>query len=184
MIEFNLVPKNLRNRSRTAINWLRVGAIAAVALTLLAISVSVINGMSLAMYQRELQEQTVSVRSVDIVERQLRDLRSENQRIANEIDRLEALGDRGETEQFLRFLAELSAITSDGILIQVFEYSRGGSVLVAGMGADAAEVSRYFDRVRQLDGVRDAALSQLRRPAGDDSPLRSFELRFQWQVGS
>lgn len=183
MIEFNLVPKNLRNRSRTAVNWLRVGAIFAVAMTLLAVSGSVFNRMSLAIYQQELAAQRPSVQSVENLERQLRELRRENQLISNELSRLQNLGDQGDTAGFLGFLDQLAAATTEAILLETIEYNRAGSLWVAGISADPEEISRFLDRIKQLRGVEEAALSQLRRPAGEESPLRRFEVRIEWRAG-
>lgn len=183
MIEFNLVPKNLRNRSHRAINWLRVGTIFAVALTVVAVSGSVFNQMSLGIYQREVESQRPTIANVERLERELRDIRRENQLLSQEITRLEGLGDPNGAEAFLRFLDSLAAITTDGILLDNVEYNRGGSILVAGVSIDAEEISHYFDRVKQIEGVQEASLSQLGRPAGDESPLRRFELRLAWQAG-
>lgn len=183
MIEFNLVPKNLRFRSRRSINWLRVGFIGAVALTVLVVSVSILNGLSVRMYEDELAQQLLSIAGVETAERQLRDVRRENERLADEIRRLESLGDEGDTERLLHFLGALSAATGDEIWLQLFDYTRGGGVVLAGVGSDAAAVSAFFERVREIDGVRDAALTQLRRASDDDGSLRSFELQLQWQAG-
>lgn len=183
MIEFNLVPKNLRQRSRTAVNWLRVGMIVAAALTLLSVSGSVLNRMGLAMYMREFEEQRATVQRVENLERQLRDVRRENQQLVQELERLQSLGDGGDSDGFLAFLNGLSAVTTDGILLELIEYSRGGSMLVAGVGISPEEVSRYFESVRRLHGVQDAALSQLHRASAEDDALRWFELRLRWQAG-
>ncbi len=182
-MEFNLVPENLRHKSKRAVNWLRVGTIFAVAATTVAISWSVLNHMSLAIDRRELESQRPSIVSVENLERQLREARRENQRLSDEIAGLQGLGDGGATERFMHFLGALSAETGDGILLEALEYNRGGSIVVAGVSLDANEISRYFERVKLLPGVQDAALSQLRRPAGEESELRRFELRLEWQSG-
>lgn len=180
MIEFNLVPENLRHRSRTAVNWLRVGAIFAVALTLLIVAGSVINRMNLAIYQQELIAQLPSVQNVESLERELRDLRRENQTLSNEISRLQNLAGQGETDRFLRFLNQLAEATSEAILLELIEYNRTGSIWLAGISADPEEIARYLDRIKELPGVQEAALSQLTRPAGEESPLRRFEVRIVW----
>lgn len=183
MIEFNLVPENLRNRSRTAVNWLRVGAVLAVALTLLMVSGSIINRMNLAIYQQELVAQRPSVENVENLERNLRDLRRENQAISSELSGLRSLADESETKQFLGFLNQLAAATPEAILLEAIEYNRPGSVWVAGISADPEEIAGFLDRIQMLPGVEEVALAQLRRPAGEESPLRRFEVRIAWRAG-
>jgi len=183
LIEFNFVPANLRNRSRTAINWLRVGTIFAVALTIVVVAGSFMNQMSIAMYRRELAAQRPGIQRVDDLERQLRDIRRENQRLTAEVSRLQALGDGEQTERFLDFLNALSATASEGILLDALEYSKGGATRVAGVAIDPEELSHFFDQVKQIPGVIDASLTSMGRPAGEESGLRRFELRIQWRTG-
>ena len=47
----------------------------------------------------------------------------------------------------LHFLGALSAATGDEIWLQLFDYTRGGGVVLAGVGSDAAAVSAFFERV-------------------------------------
>lgn len=183
MIGFNLVPPNLRNRSRTAVNWLRVGTIFAVALTLLVASATVFNRMSMSMQRRELEEQRAGVQRVDTLERLLREARRETQALSRAIADIPSVPGRGETEALLVFLYELSAAVPDGIMLDWVEYSRGGGWLVAGVGIDPGEISAFFEGIRGLSGVEDVALAQLRLVAGEESSLRRFEVRVQWRAG-
>ncbi len=183
VIGFNLVPPNLRNRSRTAVNWLRVGTICAVALTVFAVSGSVLNYMSTGIYEQQVLEQRAQVLRVDVLERQIRDERRENQALVREMDGLPSVAGQGQTPALLSFLAALSAAVTDGILLDFIEYSRGGDWLIGGVGVDPAEISSFFERIGQLSGVEQAALAQLRHVAGEESSLRRFEVRIQWRAG-
>ena len=112
VIEFNLVPENLRNRSRTAVNWLRVGTIFAVAITLLAVSGSIINRMNLAIYQQELVAQRPALKTWKTSSDNLRDLRArESGSFPTSSPGCEALRDESETSGFLGFLNQLAAAT-------------------------------------------------------------------------
>lgn len=183
MIGFNLVPPNLRNRSRTAVNWLRVGTIFAVALTLVVVSGTVFNQMTLAIYEDELRSNRPQVLAVDTLERQLRDARRDNQALVREMDGLPAVAGQGETRELLEFLDALSAAVTEGILLDFIEYSRGGNWIVAGVGVDPGEIADFFEEVGRLPGVQEAALAQLQLVAGEESSLRRFEIRVRWQAG-
>lgn len=183
MIGFNLVPPNLRHRSRTAVNWLRVGTIFAAALTVVVVSGTAFNWLSLGFYQDELAQQQAQVLRADILERQVRDVRRENQALARENDQLPTVAGQGQTAAMATFLLELSAAASDEILLDFIEYTRGGDWVIGGVGADPHAVAAFFETVSGLVGVQEAALAQLRYAAGEESSLRRFELRVRGQAG-
>lgn len=184
MIGFNLVPRNMRHRSRTAVNWLRVGWIFAIALTLVVASGTAFNYLTLVLYEQEVAEQRPRLLAADSLERQLRELRRENQALAQELQALPAVAGGGEPAGVLGFLHALSAAVTDGILLDWIEYSRSSrSWVVSGVGIDPGEISALFERMRRLPGVEEASLTQLRPVNGEQSRLRRFEVRVRWQAG-
>lgn len=182
MIGFNLVPKNMRNKSRRMVNWLRIGTVFAIALTIFAVSMTVYNRVTIAVYQDELTGQQGSLASVQGFQRELTQLRNENRTVRTEVESVQALVGRDGADQVVRILSDLAANVPEGILLENIRYSRGAPIQVSGLSLSPADVSTFLSRIESLPGVRSAHLAVLQRPSDADELMRSFLLRIEWSI--
>lgn len=179
MIRVNLLPKEERGLSQRKVNWLRMGAFGAGALTLLVALFAAYNLVLIQMHQNQLDGLQAEVMQLRRIESELRSAQARNRELEEEISfvRSFAVGDSN-----LRTLSVIQSVVGsmpEQMWLAHLYITPGSTASARGFAVDSAELTRFLEAARGFRQVDSVELESMTRRGERPHLVREFRIRMQ-----
>lgn len=175
-MRINLLPKEERGRSKTRVDGLRFAWIGAAALLMLVALVTYFNVQLTVAARTEEADLATRVATVRQQQRQLDELRRENEALAEAKEQMEALLFQNRNEATARLLSDIATAVPEDVWFSALQVNAGRDVFARGHAAETGDLSLLLRNMHDAAGIQSVQLSSLDRVDDRAGHRREFTL--------